>query len=39
MPVTMTLIDILRFREGKVVERWGQNDILGLFGQIGAIRG
>jgi predicted ester cyclase len=35
--VTAGLIDILRISGGKVVERWGQFDNLGLLQQIGAI--
>ncbi|HYY87259.1 MAG TPA: ester cyclase [Chloroflexota bacterium] len=35
--VTVTLIDILRITNGKVTERWGNQDDLGLMQQIGAI--
>ncbi len=37
--VTMTGITILRFAEGKVVERWGESDFLGLLQQLGVIPG
>ena len=30
-------IDIMRIRDGKLVEHWGQYDWLGLFAQIGAL--
>jgi steroid delta-isomerase-like uncharacterized protein len=33
--VTQTGIDILRFADGKLVERWGQFDDLGLLAQLG----
>lgn len=33
--VTLTGIDILRFAGGKVIERWGQFDDLGLLAQLG----
>jgi predicted ester cyclase len=36
--VTLTGIDILRVAGGKLVERWGQFDDLGLLRQLGAIR-
>lgn len=35
--VTMSIIDIARFADGKVVEHWGNRDDLGLLQQIGAI--
>jgi steroid delta-isomerase-like uncharacterized protein len=35
--VTMTGIDILRFKDGKAVEHWGNEDDLGLMQQLGAI--
>lgn len=35
--VTLSLIDIFRFAEGKVVETWGESDMLGLLQQLGAI--
>jgi len=36
--VTQTGIDILRIAGGKLLERWGQFDNLGLLQQLGAIR-
>ncbi len=36
-PIQLPGITILRFREGKCVERWSQADFLGLLQQIGAI--
>lgn len=35
--VTQTGIDILRIAGGKVVERWGQFDDLGLLQQLGVV--
>jgi steroid delta-isomerase-like uncharacterized protein len=35
--VTMPGIDILRVVDGKVVELWGQEDVLGLMRQLGAM--
>jgi steroid delta-isomerase-like uncharacterized protein len=35
--VTQTGIDILRFADGKLVERWGEFDSLGLLAQIGLV--
>jgi steroid delta-isomerase-like uncharacterized protein len=35
--VTMPGIDIFRIADGKIVELWGQEDILGMMQQIGAI--
>ena len=32
--VTQTGIDILRFADGKIVERWGEFDSLGLLAQL-----
>lgn len=37
--VTMELITILHFANGKCVERWNQADMLGLMQQLGAIPG
>jgi steroid delta-isomerase-like uncharacterized protein len=37
-PVTQTGIDILRIADGKLAERWGQFDDLGLLQQLGAVR-
>jgi steroid delta-isomerase-like uncharacterized protein len=37
--VTQTGIDILRFEDGKLVERWGQFDDLGLLAQLGLVPG
>jgi len=34
--VTMTGIAAHRIANGKIVEHWGQNDVLGLFQQLGA---
>ena len=36
-PVVVTLMEILRIADGKVVERWGQFDNLGLMQQLGVI--
>lgn len=33
----VTGIDILRFESGKIVEHWGNQDLLGMMQQIGAI--
>ncbi len=35
--VTMSGIDIFRIADGKVVELWGQEDMLGMMQQLGAI--
>jgi steroid delta-isomerase-like uncharacterized protein len=35
--VTQTGIDILRFADGKLVERWGEFDTLGLLAQLGLV--
>jgi len=35
--VTVSLIDINRIEDGKLVERWGQADTLGMMQQLGAI--
>lgn len=35
--VTVTAIDILRFENGKIVEHWGNQDLLGMMQQLGAI--
>lgn len=35
--VTMTGITILRFEDGRCVERWSQADLLGLMQQLGAV--
>ena len=35
--IELTGIDVLRISEGKIVEGWGQADMLGLMQQIGAI--
>lgn len=35
--VTMPGIDILRVVDGKVVELWGQEDVLGMMRQLGAV--
>jgi len=34
--VTMTGIAVHRIANGKIVEHWGQNDVIGLFQQLGA---
>ena len=34
--VTMAGIDIFRIAEGKIVELWNQEDVLGMMQQIGA---
>jgi predicted SnoaL-like aldol condensation-catalyzing enzyme len=33
----MTGIDIFRIAEGKIVELWNQEDVLGMMQQIGAV--
>ena len=35
--VTMAGIDIFRIADGRIVELWGQEDVLGMMQQIGAI--
>ncbi len=35
--ITLPGITILRFADGKCIERWSQADFLGLLGQIGAL--
>jgi steroid delta-isomerase-like uncharacterized protein len=35
--VTMSGIDILRISDGKIVEMWNQEDVLGMMQQLGAI--
>lgn len=35
--VTYTVIDILRFADGKIVERWGEFDSLGFLAQLGLV--
>ena len=35
--VTMSGIDILRIADGKIVEMWNQEDVLGMMRQLGAI--
>jgi predicted ester cyclase len=37
MQVTVPLIDINRIEAGKLVERWGEADMLGLLRQLGVI--
>jgi predicted ester cyclase len=36
-PITITGIDIQRVADGKIVEVWHQEDILGMLQQIGAL--
>jgi steroid delta-isomerase-like uncharacterized protein len=36
-PINMTGIDIIRYRDGKAVERWGEFDNLSLLQQLGVI--
>jgi predicted ester cyclase len=33
----MESIDIMHFAEGKLVEHWGQGDVVGLMQQLGAV--
>jgi steroid delta-isomerase-like uncharacterized protein len=35
--VTITAIDILRFENGRIAEHWGNQDLLGMMRQLGAI--
>ena len=35
--VTVTGMDFMRFRDGKIVEHWGEMDMLGLLQQLGVI--
>jgi len=35
--VEMDSIDIMRFADGKLVEHWGQGDVVGLMQQLGAV--
>jgi len=37
--VSLDVIDIVRFRNGRIVEHWGVPDQLGLMIQIGAVKG
>ncbi len=34
-PVTMSGIDIMRIKDGKITELWGQEDMLGMMQQLG----
>ena len=36
-PVTMTGIDVLRVRGGRIVEMWHTEDVAGVLGQLGAL--
>lgn len=35
--IVVGVVDVARFEDGKVVEQWGQSDLLGLLQQLGAI--
>jgi steroid delta-isomerase-like uncharacterized protein len=35
--VSIGIIDIFRIEEGKIVERWGESDTLGMLVQLGAV--
>lgn len=36
-PVTMTGIDVLRVKDGRIVEMWHTEDVAGVLGQLGAL--
>lgn len=35
--LTMGIIDVIRFDNGKVAERWGQSDLMGMMQQLGVV--
>ena len=35
--IAVGAVDVARFEDGKVVEQWGQTDLLGLLQQLGAV--
>lgn len=35
--IVVGAVDVARFEDGKVIEQWGQTDMLGLLQQLGAI--
>ena len=35
--ITLGLIDITRFADGKIVERWSEGDMLGMMQQLGVV--
>ena len=35
--IAVGVVDVARFEDGKVVEQWGQSDLLGLLQQLGVI--
>ncbi len=35
--ITLSVMDFVRISEGKAVERWGVEDMLGMMHQLGAI--
>jgi steroid delta-isomerase-like uncharacterized protein len=37
-PISVEAIDIVRFKDGKMVEHWGQMDAMGMMQQLGAMQ-
>lgn len=36
-PVLIGVVDILRFEGGKIAERWGEADFMGMMQQLGVV--